>query len=544
MTGSIFINYRRADSLSTAGRLHDRLAQAFGQSRLFMDVDHIPAGVDFVDHLNTQVAACQVFLAIIGPNWLNAKDSGGHRRLDNPDDFVTIEIAAALARGIDVIPVLIDDTSMPTAKVLPNSLRALAGRDAVEIRNDQFGRDADALIENLRHRLRGKPTKPDPRILAAASMVALLLAGWIGLHQMGLPAWAPWARTVMVRAGGGPDRTTADAPAKANGTEEEAELQRLAASETKEPDSKSEADTQPDPALAVKPGSGQSFRDPLANGLPCPMCPEMVVVPKGSFTMGGGVEGANNEGPQHDVTFARPFAVAKFHVTVDQFAAFVTETAYDAGAMCSTVEGGKREERSGRSWRNPGFPQEGSHPVVCLNWNGAQAYVEWVSRKTGASYRLLTEAEWEYAARARTDTGTYPRYSFGNDEKDQCRYGNGVDETTKNSNAAGITNWVAASCKDGYAYTSPVGRFAANNFGLYDMQGNAFQWTQDCYHDNYNGAPRDGSAWISGDCSRRVIRGGAWNSDPYQLRAAFRGRQPYNFRGHAIGFRVARSLNP
>jgi len=108
MAGKIFINYRREDSPGTAGRLHDRLVQTFGRKNLFMDVDHIPAGVDFLEYLNSQVAACDVFLAVIGPNWLEAKDDDGRRRFDNPDDFVTIEIAAALARKIRVVPVLVD----------------------------------------------------------------------------------------------------------------------------------------------------------------------------------------------------------------------------------------------------------------------------------------------------------------------------------------------------------------------------------------------------------------------------------------------------
>jgi hypothetical protein len=118
MAGKIFISYRRDDSIGTAGRLHDRLAQAFGRNNLFMDVEHVPAGVDFVDHLHSQVAACDVFLAVIGLNWLNAKDDEGRRRLDNPDDFVTIEIAAALARNIRVIPVLVDGARIPKDGVI------------------------------------------------------------------------------------------------------------------------------------------------------------------------------------------------------------------------------------------------------------------------------------------------------------------------------------------------------------------------------------------------------------------------------------------
>jgi TIR domain len=155
MAGKIFINYRRDDAISTAGRLHDRLAQTFGRKNLFMDVDHIPAGVDFVDYLHGQVAACDVFLAVIGPNWLDAKDDGGRRRFDNPDDFVTIEIAAALARNIRVIPVLVDGARTPKADRLPDSVKPLVRRNAVEVRNTNFGRDAEALANKVGEALKG-----------------------------------------------------------------------------------------------------------------------------------------------------------------------------------------------------------------------------------------------------------------------------------------------------------------------------------------------------------------------------------------------------
>ena len=150
MAGKVFINYRRDDSIGMAGRLHDRLAQSFGRDKLFMDVDHIPAGVDFVAHLNSQVAACSVLLVVIGPLWLNAKDESGERRLDNPDDFVTIEIAAALARDIRVIPVLVDGARMPKAKELPDSLKPLTRRQAIEVRHAHFGHDAEALVAKMR----------------------------------------------------------------------------------------------------------------------------------------------------------------------------------------------------------------------------------------------------------------------------------------------------------------------------------------------------------------------------------------------------------
>ena len=158
---------------------------------------------------------------------------------------------------------------------------------------------------------------------------------------------------------------------------------------------------------------------------------------------------------------------------------------------------------------------------------------------TGRSYRLLTEAEWEYAARA----GSISRYSFGDKEADLCRYSNGADRSAK-SRIKGARSWPVAPCSDGYAYTSPVGAFAPNSFGLYDMGGNVGQWTEDCYHDSYAGAPVDGSAWTSGDCTSHVVRGGNWHNPPRDLRSANRERGTVDGRGEDIGFRIARSLTP
>ena len=242
MAGKIFINYRRDDAIGTAGRLHDRLAQTFGRDNLFMDVDHIPAGVDFAEYLHSQVAACDVFLAVIGPNWLDAKDDSGRRRFDNPDDFVTIEIAAALARNIRVIPVLVDGARTPKADKLPDSVRPLVRRNAVELRNTQFGRDAEALASKVREALTvARPARaPWPFLASAAAWLmvpgrwrtvagtatALLLVGWIGLYQVGVPLWVPWAEQPdPARA----DKTKAAADAEAQRKAAEAEQQRLAA---------------------------------------------------------------------------------------------------------------------------------------------------------------------------------------------------------------------------------------------------------------------------------------------------------------------------
>jgi formylglycine-generating enzyme required for sulfatase activity len=282
---------------------------------------------------------------------------------------------------------------------------------------------------------------------------------------------------------------------------------------------------------ALKPGD--TFKE-------CDACPEMVVVPAGSFAMGSpNNEKArdNNEGPQHQVTITRSFAFGKFEVTVDQFVAFVQETGHDTGSTCDIWQDGKWAERSGYSWRKPGFAQSGSHPAACLSWDDAKAYLSWLSRKTGKIYRLPAEAEWEYAARA----GTTTRFHFGDDYKDYCRHGNGADQTAWND-VPGAKSWSVLPCSDGHPYTALAGSFAPNGFGLYDTLGNVFEWTEDCWNDSYAGAPSDGSAWTSGDCNIRVQRGGAWGYPPDYLRTAVRGRQPHGYRYVNAGIRVVRTL--
>jgi formylglycine-generating enzyme required for sulfatase activity len=274
----------------------------------------------------------------------------------------------------------------------------------------------------------------------------------------------------------------------------------------------------------------------------CVGCPEMVVVPAGAFVMGSPEDEAardGNEGPQRPVQIGRPFALGKFEVTVGEFGAFVRETSYDTGSTCDVWQDGTWAERAGYSWRNPGFPQSDAHPAACLSWDDAKAYLAWLSRKTGKTYRLPTEAEWEYAARA----GATTTFHFGNDRNDYCRHGNGADQTAQQQ-VPGAGSWSVLACRDGHAYTAPVGSFAANAFGLHDALGNVFEWVEDCWNDSYAGAPTDGSAWTSGDCTIRVQRGGAWGYPPDYLRTAVRGRQPQAYRYVNAGIRVARTLGP
>jgi formylglycine-generating enzyme required for sulfatase activity len=353
--------------------------------------------------------------------------------------------------------------------------------------------------------------RPSPRALAAGALgvvVAGLALGWLVTPRPAPPAPAVASAPV-------PPLASATGPADATAAS------NLALSPERER------------ALRVN----DSFRE-------CAGCPEMVVVPAGSFTMGSPESDISprreiSERPQHVVMIGRPFAVGKLLVTVDQFAAFVEETGYDAGAWCFDAS----SPRADRSWRNPGFAQEGSHPAVCLSWNNARAYVDWLAKKTGKPYRMLTEAEWEYAARGRTSPGDYPRFWFGDDEKELCRYGNGFDQKARDS-IEGLEGVAAVPCNDGYAYTSPAGQYAPNAFGLYDMFGNVRQWTADCWHDTYKGAPADGSAWTTGSCSvGRVVRGGSWRNGTDALRPAWRswGSGP-NQRYDQTGLRVGRTL--
>jgi len=176
--GKIFINYRRDDSIAVAGRLHDRLAETFGRDNLFMDVDNIPVGINFEEYLNNQVAQCDAMLSVIGPSWLNAKDETNQRRLDKPDDFVAIELAGALARNILVVPVLVDGTRMPMASELPVSLKPFALRNAIQVRNTNFGSDAEQLITKLREALAlGRPEHTQGLVLLwfSTSMMATFL---------------------------------------------------------------------------------------------------------------------------------------------------------------------------------------------------------------------------------------------------------------------------------------------------------------------------------------------------------------------------------
>jgi formylglycine-generating enzyme required for sulfatase activity len=409
MDGRIFISYRRADAGWPASSLYNLLAHDFPREHLFMDIDSIPPGLDFVEVLESHVLACQVMVAMIGPGWLAARDDAGRRRLDDPNDFVRIEIATALRRNIRVIPVLVDGAVMPREGELPKPLKMLARRQAVRLSRERLGGDASVLVRALKE------------VVGGASVV---VAG--------------------------------------------------------------------DPALRVRPGSGESFRD-MDGG------PEMVAVPAGSFIMGSPAdepERKTREGPQHTVTIAKPFAIGRHTVTRGQFDVFVRDTGHNS-----------------QNYRDPGFAQDDNHPVVKVDWEDAKAYAKWLSGKTGRNYRLPSEAEWEYAARAGTTTPYWWGQSITSEQANFCADQNG---------------------------TVPVTMFQPNPWGLYQVHGNVWEWTEDCWNNTYAGAPGDGSAWTSGVSSYNVLRGGSWGSLPRVMRAAYRYWRRGRF--YSTGFRVARTF--
>ena len=258
---------------------------------------------------------------------------------------------------------------------------------------------------------------------------------------------------------------------------------------------------------------------------------EMVFFPGGSFLMGDlSGEGKDDELPVHGVTVPA-FRLGKYEVTVGQFRRFVEATGYrtdaernaDGNAGCLTDAGGGWNWTAGSSWRNPGFSTGDDHPVVCVSWSDAQAYVGWLSVETGKVFRLPTEAEWEYAARA----GSTTKYSWGD------------DVGSNRANCMNDDSEDFSGCGDSYEYTAPVGSFPANAWGLHDMHGNVWEGVQDCWNDSYEGAPSDGSAWESGDCGLRVVRGGSCVNGAWGLRSAYRNRLGRATRSSSLGFRLA-----
>jgi formylglycine-generating enzyme required for sulfatase activity len=282
----------------------------------------------------------------------------------------------------------------------------------------------------------------------------------------------------------------------------------------------------PSVAAAIQPGT--TIRD-------CPTCPVLTVLPTGRFEQGSAPteNGSAFEKPLHWVLISHPIALSINAVTVDEFREFVAATGRDMQG-CDTYDGEWRH-RAENNWENPGFVQTGSHPVTCTSWNDANAYATWLSAKTGQHYRLPSASEWEYAARA-GGAAAQP----WSDGSGACANANVADQSAGHR----YPGWAVFACSDGFVQTAPVGSFKANSFGLNDMLGNVFQWTEDCWSADYKGAPVDGAPRSDGDCAERELRGGSWFSTPAFVRANYRNHFGVDYRTSSVGIRLARDIAP
>ncbi len=563
MAGRIFVNYRRDDSASHALNVAQYLEATFGKRNVFLDIDRMRAGQSFPTVLKERLSASKVMLAVIGPKWLELRNEHGERRIADASDWVRLEIATALQSGTVVIPVLVGGATLPRKGDLPPDLQPLTDQHAVTVTTNGFRNEMAGLARDIR-------AIPGPMPWGmigggAAAVLAVVLGGWTAAYQLGVPVWVPGrnATTIVDPAVEAARRATeaakikvdadrlADAEAKLLAAQEaqkkaeatakqladaadkakrdqearekaareaaarkqaeddarakasaEAEAKRKAEEEARARAAAVEAKRLDDLAAAEarrkaqEMSPGRVFRD-CNDG-----CPEMVVVPAGSFMMGSNEY--DSEKPPRTVTLRQNFAVGKFEVTFAEWEACV------AGGGC---QGNKQPRDFG--WGR------GRWPVVDVSWNDAKEYVAWLSRKTGQTYRLLTEAEWEYAARAR-GTG---KWTFGDDER-----------------RLGEFAWYSANSG---SKTQPVGGKTQNAYGLHDMHGNVWEWVEDCWHADYNGAPSDGSAWAAActNGNARVVRGGSWNHGPVILRSADRNWLTTTVRYGYLGLRVARVVS-
>ena len=484
MAGKIFVNYRRDDVRADARDIAGRLSCTFGRRNVFMDVDNLIAGQRFDQQLETSLAQCDIFIAVIGNKW---GDILAQRQAVNEQDFVVDEIAAAIARGIPVIPVLVDGAPLPQAIALPTSIAALPLYQSHEVKHESFGRDAEALvsaIRAIRSQLRSSAKSPTHwgNMAVGVGLVALM----VGIGIWAVPTAVNWWDQRQELAGKEQEeRRTAQAPSaravKPSPTPTCNGVQTVVAGNQR----------------CLRPRD--TFKD-------CPDCPVMVVVPAGSFHMGSN-DDTDDQKPVHKVTITKPLAVGRFEVTFTEWDSCV-------------AAGGCQHKPGDDGWGR------GRQPVINVSWNDVGQYVAWLGRKTAQHYRLLSEAEWEYVARAGTKT---PYWS---------------GQTISIAEANHVYNPASGYFLRRVGSTVEVDNLVANSWGLHHVHGNVWEWTADCWHKSYQGAPDDGSVWNTGDCSQRVLRGGSWNSGPLHIRSAHRSTRRADSRINTVGFRVARTLTP
>lgn len=279
----------------------------------------------------------------------------------------------------------------------------------------------------------------------------------------------------------------------------------------------------------------KSFKD-------CETCPDMVVVPAGKAVLGGEPWDQDHRatwGRTREVTIKYIFAVARTEITRAQYREFIRAGGYVSATTSCNTWGFNRilGQTEGYTWDNPGYAQREDHPVVCVSWQDATAFVNWLAAKTGKPYRLLSSTEFEYAARA----GTRGPWFWGTDGAKACEHANVADDNWRRLYSFGPP----FACNDNWERTAPVGSFKPNPWGLYDMLGNAWEWTEDCFHEKLDRMPTDGSPWREtdgGDCSARTPRGGSWASGTDWLKATSQSKDPAAYHSQLLGFRVGMTM--
>lgn len=500
---SIFISYRRADSRSETGRIYDHLVVAFGSDHVFKDVSSIPLGVDFSEHLEQALSQCQVVLVIIGNTWVNITEPNGKRRLENPNDFVRIEVETALRRNIPIIPILLEGVTMPLNTTLPDSLQPLIRFQASLVGDDpRFQGDMGRLVEGIKSLLKQPisiPKASKPRSffsLTRRNFNTLLL---FGLAELGTVSWLTSRRqNLSTLTDINPRKEAYDSKTK-----------RVTFNVVY-------ANTSGDiEATRVTKNTYRIEKWGWKNEI------EFRQIPEGSFRIGTSLETLeslesfqeNEASPDYSINI-NSFWMAKDPITERQWKSIA-----------------RTEKINHRLPDNTGISRGDNYPVDNVSWNEAVEFCQRLSRETGRNYRLPSESEWEYACRA----GTTTFFHFGETLTPTLAHYYPIDNSSE-------VNTESIRAPKGPV---PVNHFNwANAFGLYNMHGNVWEWCQDRYHREYqDGLPTDGTPWVeAGDETGRVFRGGSFKRDAIYCRAATRGTQTEETSFAGSGFRIACNL--
>jgi len=526
---TVFISYRREITAGEARALFNELLGKLGKNSVFMDVDSIALGRDFRGALQKTLESCDLMLVLIGKDWAEVKDEEGRPRLHNPGDFVRLEIEAALKRDIVVTPILVQGAHMPAPEQLPADIRDLVYRNGFELSHNRWESDFAEMTRRLNLDIAkegGRVEQPASTVAAPnASLAPAARPATPGRQFLGRPLRVTRRQALGVAALAAAGTGAIIAAPSIRRMLSKPSL-RTIAFDVVTVDSK---------GIRNRPEKYQAavFTEVLgpAAGL------DMVSIPGGSFTMGSPVDELQrqgNEGPQHHVTLA-PFFISASSVTQAQWSAVVLAHPDQIRRNLDP---------------NSSFFKGIDLPVESITWNQAAEFCLRLTAITGRSYRLPSEAEWEYACRA----GTMGPFHFGPtitpELANYCGTGGAVcGESDGKSVASDVykdAKYESGAYGEGptgvfRGKTTPVGTFPPNRFGLYDMHGNVWEYCLDMLSANYADVPVDGSANLSGPAdSQRILRGGSWSHNPAICRSAYRDSNAPDFSGWQgrIGFRV------